>query len=114
MMSFLNTHGRFHRRFSVGGWKPVLLSQSYAIYTVAFVLGVYCNMRALESANVETVIIFRSCTPLAVAVCDYLFLGRELPSRRSTLALSTIGVGEFYWEALLRGGRWGAGHEHGG
>ncbi len=67
----------------------------YLVYTVAFVLGVYCNMRALSHSNVETVIIFRSCTPLAVAMCDWIFLGRELPSKRSGLALLTIGAGAY-------------------
>lgn len=70
-----------------------LLAQTYSVYTVAFVLGVYCNMRALERSNVETVIIFRSCTPLAVSLCDWIFLGRELPSKRSLLALLTIAAG---------------------
>lgn len=67
----------------------------YLLYTIAFVLGVYCNMRALAHSNVETVIIFRSCTPLAVALCDYVFLGRELPSQRSCLALLTIALGAY-------------------
>ncbi|GAB5031638.1 Hypothetical protein NocV09_00601910 [Nannochloropsis oceanica] len=67
----------------------------YLVYTVAFVLGVYCNMRALSHSNVETVIIFRSCTPLAVSLCDFIFLGRELPSRRSCLALLTIAAGAY-------------------
>lgn len=30
---------------------------------------------------------FRASTPLVVSVCDYLFLGRELPDQRSILAL---------------------------
>lgn len=72
---------------------PPQPTQPYLIYTVAFVLGVYCNMRALAHSNVETVIIFRSCTPLAVSLCDWLFLGRELPSRRSLAALLTIAAG---------------------
>lgn len=67
----------------------------YCFYTVAFVLGVYCNMRALEHSNVETVIIFRSCTPLAVSLCDFIFMGRELPSTRSMLALIAIAVGAY-------------------
>lgn len=69
------------------------LIQAYALYVVAFVLGVYTNMRALENSNVETVIIFRSCTPLAVAMCDFIFLGRELPNKRSMAALLTIAAG---------------------
>jgi len=60
-------------------------------------------MRALEISNIETVIIFRSCTPIAVSVCDHLFLGRELPSRRSSLALLIIAAGE----ERRKGGRGG-------
>lgn len=33
---------------------------------------------------------FRSCTPLLVSMLDYLFLGRELPSPRSFIALMAI------------------------
>jgi hypothetical protein len=39
------------------------------------------------------VIIFRSCTPLAVTLCDYIFLGREMPSKQSAAALLTIAAG---------------------
>jgi len=74
--------------------QPYMLYQAYLIYTVAFVLGVYCNMRALENSNVETVIIFRSCTPIAVAVCDFLFMGRELPSKKSSFSLFVIAAGK--------------------
>lgn len=52
-------------------------------------------MQALSHSNVETIIVFRSCTPLAVALCDSIFLGRELPSRRSCLALLTIALGAY-------------------
>lgn len=65
----------------------------YLIYCFGFAGGIYSNMRVLESSNVETVIVFRSSTPLTVAVCDYLFLGREMPSKRSMCALASILVG---------------------
>ncbi len=67
--------------------------RSYMLYVASFVFGVYCNMQALSYSNIETVIVFRSCTPLAVSVCDYVFLNRELPSGRSLLALLLISVG---------------------
>jgi solute carrier family 35 protein len=41
----------------------------------------------LEHSNVETFITFRSSTPVILSLCDYLFLGRELPSPRSWVAL---------------------------
>lgn len=65
----------------------------YMLYIAAFSGGIYCNLRALEHSNVETIIIFRSCSPLLVSICDYLFLGRELPSSRSIMALVGILVG---------------------
>ena len=52
-------------------------------------------MRALEKSNVETVVIFRACTPLAVSFCDWVFLGRELPSKSSLAALLVIAIGAY-------------------
>eukprot|EP01134_Creolimax_fragrantissima_P006456 CFRG6456T1 len=69
----------------------------YAYYTVAFTMGVYSNMRALANSNVETVIVFRALTPLAVSGLDYMFLGRDLPSTRSLLALCSIVAGAFIY-----------------
>lgn len=47
-------------------------------------------MKVLSMANVETVIVFRSCTPLAVTFFDYIFYNRSLPTPRSWLALLLI------------------------
>lgn len=65
----------------------------YLVYTVAFTLGVYTNMQCLNTSNVETVIVARGLSPLIVCALDPIFLGRELPSRRSVAALSLIAVG---------------------
>lgn len=62
----------------------------YLIYVAGFALGCYANMQALAISNVETIIVFRTCAPLAVGILDWLFLGRELPSKRSTCALVLI------------------------
>jgi hypothetical protein len=62
----------------------------YCLYIVAFVAAIYANMRALAMSNVETVIVFRACTPLAVTIVDYLFMGRAFPSTRSTLSLLSV------------------------
>ena len=50
-------------------------------------------MRALAMSNVETVIVFRAASPIAVSALDYLFLGRQLPNLRSAAALIAIVVG---------------------
>lgn len=73
-------------------WKFV---KPYLLYILFFSSGIYCNMRSLNISNVETVIVFRSLTPIAVAILDALFLGREWPSRRSWAGLSTLVAGAY-------------------
>jgi solute carrier family 35 len=43
-----------------------------------FVSGIVFNLGALERANVETLIVARSCLPLATSILDYIFLGRQV------------------------------------
>jgi len=56
-------------------------------YMISFVISLYSNGKALSVSNMETVIVFRACAPLFVSVLDYVYLDRELPNMRSTLAL---------------------------
>jgi len=65
----------------------------FFIYCCSFVGGLYCNMRALSVSNIETVIVFRACTPLAVCVLDYFYLGRSVPSPKSLAGLALIALG---------------------
>ena len=37
--------------------------------------------------------VFRFSTPIAISMCDYMFLGRELPNARSTLCLLALLAG---------------------
>lgn len=67
--------------------------RAYLLYGILFVGGIYSNMRALQAANVDTVIVFRASTPLLVAVGDYALLGREAPTPRSWGAMLLIVVG---------------------
>lgn len=67
--------------------------KAYSLYIFAFVSCIYCNMKALEASNVETVIVFRACTPICVAVIDYMFMGREWPTSKSQLSLLMVAVG---------------------
>lgn len=67
--------------------------KAYSLYILAFVAAIYANMQALAHSNVETVIVFRACSPIAVTVIEYLFMDRALPSVRSSLALFTVAVG---------------------
>jgi len=67
--------------------------QMYALYGVLFVGSVYASMQALKVSNVETQIVFRSASPLAVSFLDFIFLGRALPSGKSLLSLVGILIG---------------------
>lgn len=65
----------------------------YSLYILAFVAAIYSNMKALEHSNVETVIVFRACTPLAVTVIEYIFMGRSWPNFRASLSLLVVAFG---------------------
>jgi len=54
---------------------------------IIFLMTIFTNMKTLQYANVETFIVFRASTPLMISICDYVFLGRELPNKQSTVAL---------------------------
>ena len=47
---------------------------------------------ALRKSNVETFIVFRASTPLAVAALDYVFLGRSAPSSQALASLIATAV----------------------
>jgi GDP-mannose transporter len=66
---------------------------AFAPVAFAFLANIFANMKTLQYSNVETFIVFRASTPIVVCVCDYMFLGRELPSRKSALALLGMVVG---------------------
>jgi hypothetical protein len=70
-------------------WSKV---KQYIIYVLAFTVSRYANMKALEKSNVETVIVFRACAPLAVSIIEFLFLGRSLPSHRAAVSLILVCV----------------------
>lgn len=65
------------------------MAKSWAIfpYVTSFIISVYTNMKALEASNVETVIVFRACSPLIVNVLEVLYLNKELPTMRSVCVL---------------------------
>lgn len=67
--------------------------KGYTPYTFLFVSAIYSNGKALSQSNAETVIVFRSTTPLFVSMLEYMVLGRELPNKQSGLALLGVLVG---------------------
>eukprot|EP01040_Poterioochromonas_malhamensis_P009282 gene9282-10081_t len=86
-------------------WSKV---KAYAVYILAFVAAIYANMQALNTSNVETVIVFRACSPIAVTIVEYLFMDRQWPSLRSSLSLLVVAAGAIFYcmsdsEFALRG-----------
>ena len=65
-------------------------AKKFGVVSLVFVGTIFANMKTLQYANVETFIVFRASTPIALSVCDWIFLGRELPSRRSCLSLAVL------------------------
>eukprot|EP01034_Spumella_vulgaris_P027249 gene27249-33941_t len=50
-------------------------------------------MQALAHSNVETVIVFRACSPVAVCIVEYMFMDRALPNLRSSISLAVVVLG---------------------
>jgi drug/metabolite transporter (DMT)-like permease len=75
-----------------------VLSQ-YMLYSMLFVLGINFTMRSLANTNVETVLLFRTGSPIVVSCIDTLCLGREMPSRRSAASMLCIVLGATWFAA---------------
>ncbi|KAM7260261.1 hypothetical protein ACFE04_016002 [Oxalis oulophora] len=57
---------------------------------LVFYLAIFTNTNLLRHANVDTFIVFRSCTPLLVAIADTVFRHQPFPSKLTLLALVII------------------------
>lgn len=60
-------------------WSSVLV---YWQVPMLFSVAIFANAKVLETANVETFIVFRNTTPCLVAIADFLFMDKALPSLR--------------------------------
>ncbi|CAL0307140.1 unnamed protein product [Lupinus luteus] len=60
---------------------------------LVFYLAIFTNTNLLRHANVDTFIVFRSLTPLLVAIADTLFRNQPLPSNFTFLSLVVILAG---------------------
>lgn len=85
---------------SAAGCKAIQLNrlslrQIWRFIPAAFgFLGVmYANIKVLQHANVETLVVFRCSTPLILSFLDFAFLERELPTLRSWISLMGILLG---------------------
>ena len=79
--------------------------RKFYLVPVAFLGTVYANIKVLQYAPADTFIVFRASTPLVIAILDYMFLGRELPSGRSWVALLLLLLGAsgyVYYDKFFR------------
>ena len=65
----------------------------FAGVALLFACCLFTNVKALAAANVETLIVFRSLSPLAVQLCDSFLMDLEMPSMRTWMSLISIAVG---------------------
>ena len=69
----------------------------FSVVVACFVGTLFSSAKALQLTNVDTVIGLRLTMPLFTSALEYLFLGRELPNKRSALALFGVaGSFSFY------------------
>lgn len=62
----------------------------FTILSFSFLATIYTNMMVLRWTGVNAFVVLRCAAPLPVALLDWLFLGRELPSVKSVLAMVGI------------------------
>lgn len=72
---------------------PLVKQMAPVVFT--FFASVFSNMKVLQNANVETFIVFRSVTPIVVAVADAIFrpYAATMPSPRTAATLLLIFAG---------------------
>ncbi|KAL3532392.1 hypothetical protein ACH5RR_005913 [Cinchona calisaya] len=66
------------------------IAKKFLPAATVFYLAIFTNTNLLRHANVDTFIVFRSCTPLLVAVADTAFRKQPCPSKLTFLSLLII------------------------
>jgi GDP-mannose transporter len=78
-------------------------SKGFIVATLVFYACLLANTKALQSVNVETVIVARSCSPIAVSLLDHFALKRPLPSLKGFVALTSIALGAVIYVVVDEG-----------
>jgi len=68
-------------------------TKAFVAATFLFYLCLLSNTQALHYVNVETVIVVRSCSPIAVSLLEHVTLKKPLPSLQGIVALLAIAGG---------------------
>eukprot|EP01038_Epipyxis_sp_PR26KG_P013465 gene13465-18061_t len=70
-------------------WKKIKI---YCIYSLVFVAAIYTNMQSLLHNNLETLIIFRSNSPILILIFDYLFMDATKQQPLTFRSISSLGL----------------------
>lgn len=65
----------------------------FGLIVVGFIGTLFANVTTLRYVPVDTIICFRASTPIVIALIEYAYLRRELPSARSWAALGGVFAG---------------------
>ena len=68
-------------------------ARPFLLVPVVFEIAIFTNIKLLQAAAVETVIVFRTLVPIITSWADYAFMGREAPSSQSATGLGLIVLG---------------------
>ncbi|BDA41519.1 GDP-fucose transporter 1 [Coccomyxa sp. Obi] len=68
-------------------------SKKFALIVAGFIGTLFSNVTSLRYVPVDTIICFRASCPLVIAVIEYFYLDRELPSMRSWGSLIGVFLG---------------------
>ncbi|XAR66948.1 hypothetical protein NMG60_11013339 [Bertholletia excelsa] len=79
------------------------IAKKFLPAAIVFYLAIFTNTNLLRHANVDTFIVFRSLTPLLVAVADTAFRKQPCPSKLTFLSLLIILGGAFGYVATDSG-----------
>jgi len=75
----------------------VKTSIGFIPFVVCFFALLSSGMWVMKVAPLETFIAFKSTTPIALSLLDYLFMGRAFPSAKSLLAMAGITAGAIWY-----------------
>jgi hypothetical protein len=77
--------------------------KQYIAIPFLFSLAIFSNMKLLETANVETFMVFRFSTPIFVSLVDFALMGKSLPSIRTWLSFALIVTGAVFYAVTDKG-----------
>lgn len=80
-----------------------VILRKYMIIPILFSAAIFSNGKLLQTANIETFMVFRFSTPILVALVDFAVMGKALPTSRAWLSFLLISLGAVVYAATDKG-----------